>query len=69
MGDALLQKTFTVDFLTKKWVENTEHAAQYYVEDSHKGYKQGRIREGTGGIYETDEYARLFQDRKKYLYQ
>ncbi|MDR3540493.1 MAG: recombinase family protein [Desulfosporosinus sp.] len=35
MGDALLQKTFTTDFLTKKRVKNTGHAAQYYVEDSH----------------------------------
>lgn len=35
MGDALLQKTFTVDFLSKKRVKNTGHAAQYYVEDSH----------------------------------
>ncbi|AFM40367.1 site-specific recombinase, DNA invertase Pin [Desulfosporosinus acidiphilus SJ4] len=36
MGDALLQKTYTVDFLTKKRVKNTGHAAQYYVEDSHE---------------------------------
>ncbi|KLU65748.1 transposon Tn3 resolvase [Desulfosporosinus acididurans] len=36
MGDALLQKTYTTDFLTKKRVKNTGHAAQYYVEDSHE---------------------------------
>jgi DNA invertase Pin-like site-specific DNA recombinase len=35
MGDALLQKTYTVDFLTKRRVINNGHAAQYYVEDSH----------------------------------
>ena len=35
MGDALLQKTYTVDFLTKKRVKNSGHVAQYYVEDSH----------------------------------
>ena len=35
MGDALLQKTHTVDFLTKKRVKNTEIVQQYYVEDSH----------------------------------
>jgi len=35
MGEALLQKTFTVDFLTKKRVKNNGQAAQYYVEDSH----------------------------------
>ena len=37
MGDALLQKTYTVDFLTKKRAQNNGHAAQYYVEDSHEG--------------------------------
>ncbi|RQN12476.1 recombinase family protein [Clostridium butyricum] len=35
MGDALLQKSLTVDFLTKKRVKNKGHAQQYYVEDSH----------------------------------
>ncbi|KLU65663.1 recombinase [Desulfosporosinus acididurans] len=34
-GDALLQKTYTVDFLSKKRVNNNGHAAQYYVEESH----------------------------------
>ena len=35
MGEASLQKTFTVDFLTKKRVKNNGQAAQYHVEDSH----------------------------------
>ncbi len=34
-GDALLQKTFTVDFLTKKKKENEGEVPQYYVEGSH----------------------------------
>ena len=34
-GDALLQKTFTVDFLTKKAKVNEGEAPQYYVENSH----------------------------------
>ena len=34
-GDALLQKTYTVDFLNKKRVENDGQIPQYYVEDSH----------------------------------
>ncbi|MDD7793819.1 recombinase family protein [Clostridium sp. 'White wine YQ'] len=34
-GDALLQKTYTVDFLTKKRVENKGEVPQYYVEESH----------------------------------
>ncbi len=36
MGDALLQKTVTVDFLTKKRVENSRIAPQYYVENNHE---------------------------------
>lgn len=35
MGDALLQKTYTMDFLNKKRAENTGQVPQYYVEDSH----------------------------------
>ncbi len=34
-GDALLQKTYTVDFLTKKRVDNKGEVPQYYVEESH----------------------------------
>ncbi|ACV63051.1 Recombinase [Desulfofarcimen acetoxidans DSM 771] len=34
-GDALLQKTYTVDFLTKKRVVNTGQIPRYYVEESH----------------------------------
>lgn len=35
-GDALLQKTYTVDFLTKKRVKNDEgKVTQYYVQESH----------------------------------
>ncbi len=34
-GDALLQKTYTADFLTKRQVKNKGEIPQYYVEDSH----------------------------------
>lgn len=34
-GDAILQKTYTVDFLTKKRVENNGQVPKYYVEESH----------------------------------
>lgn len=37
MGDALLQKTYTADFLTKRQVKNNGEVAQVYVRDSHKG--------------------------------
>ena len=36
MGDALLQKTYTVDFLSKKRVTNNGIVPQYYVENSHE---------------------------------
>lgn len=36
-GDALLQKTYTADFLTKRQVKNNGEIMQVYVEDSHEG--------------------------------
>ena len=36
MGDALLQKTYTADFLNKRQVRNNGEIAQVYVKDSHK---------------------------------
>lgn len=36
IGDALLQKTYTVDVLTKKRVVNNGIVPQYYVENSHE---------------------------------
>ena len=36
MGDALLQKTITTDFLTKKRVANRGIVPQYYVENNHE---------------------------------
>lgn len=36
IGDALLQKTYTVDFLNKKRVQNKGIVPQYYVENDHE---------------------------------
>lgn len=36
IGDALLQKTYTVDVLTKKRVQNNGIVPQYYVENDHE---------------------------------
>lgn len=36
VGDALLQKTYTVDFLCKKRSKNNGIVLQYYVENSHE---------------------------------
>ena len=35
-GDALLQKSYTVDFLTKKRAKNSGEVQMYYVEDDHE---------------------------------
>ena len=34
-GDALLQRAYTIDFLSKKRAENNEEVPKYYVENSH----------------------------------
>ena len=39
-GDALLQKTYTLDFLTKKKITNDGKVPQYYVENSHQAIVQ-----------------------------
>ncbi|WP_277727601.1 recombinase family protein [Streptococcus oralis] len=36
IGDALLQKSFTVDYLTKKKKKNEGELPQYYVENNHE---------------------------------
>lgn len=36
MGDALLQKTFTVDCLTKQRIDNDGTVPQYYIENNHE---------------------------------
>ncbi len=36
MGDALLQKTYTADFLTKKKLKNNGEIRQYYITDDHE---------------------------------
>ncbi len=60
-GDALLQKTFTTDFLTKKTKRNEGEVPQYYVENSHEAiidaedfdYVQAELarRKALGGSY------------------
>ena len=56
-GHALMQKTYCVDFLTKKIVKNTGQVQQYYVEDSHPA------------IIEPDDFdaIQLEIDRRKRL--
>ena len=35
-GDAFLQKTYTVDFLKKKRIDNDRQVNQYYIEQNHE---------------------------------
>ena len=42
-GDAILQKTFCVDFLTKKMKPNEGEVPQYYVENSHPAIIQPAV--------------------------
>ncbi len=42
-GDALLQKTFTVDFLSKKMKRNEGEVPSYYVENSHPAIVDGEV--------------------------
>lgn len=60
-GDAILQKRFTVDFLTKKQKINGGEVPQYYVENSHPAIISSEVfdlaqeeikrRKGSGGHY------------------
>ena len=36
MGDAILQKTYTLDFITKKRVKNDGYVKRYYIENNHE---------------------------------
>ena len=60
-GDALLQKTFTPDYLTKKIKKNTGQIPQYYVEESHPAII-------TPEIYEAvqDEIERRSRKKSRY---
>ena len=55
-GDALLQKRFTVDFLTKTLKTNEGEVPQYYVTDSHEGIV-------TPEVFELVQYE--FQRRRE----
>lgn len=54
VGDLLLQKTVTVDFLTHKQVENDGHATKYYIKDAHEAI----IERETFDIVQTMIHAR-----------
>lgn len=59
-GDALLQKTYTTDFLNKTRVKNEGQAPQYYVEESHPAIIQPDM---------WDAVQLEIERRKKYIEQ
>ena len=69
-GDALLQKSFTKDFLTHKRVDNKGEVPQYYVEGHHEGIVtadqfeqvQTAIAENSRVALDQNEYERRYAD-------
>ena len=73
MGDSLLQKTYTVDFLTKKKVVNKGIFPQYYIEDDHEAiipkelfYRVQEEKARRGNIYRTAIKKKGGEEKGKY---
>ena len=73
MGDALLQKTYTVDFLTKKKVVNKGIVPQYYIEDDHEAiipkelfYRVQEEKARRGNIYRAAKKKKRGEEKSKY---
>lgn len=60
-GDALLQKQFTVDFLTKKMKDNEGEVPQYYVEHNHEAIISPQIFD-----WVQEEIKRRREGKKRY---
>lgn len=61
-GDALLQKTYTIDFLSKKRVKNNGEVPQYYVEESHPAIIDKQMWEA---VQLETERRQLFSEKYK----
>lgn len=61
-GDALLQKTYTIDFLSKKRVKNNGEVPQYYVEESHPAIIDKEVWEA---VQLETERRQLFSEKYK----
>lgn len=70
IGDALLQKTYTVDFLYKKRVQNDGIVPQYYVKNSHEPIiHRDPLYAGAGGDDPAGESPQRSQPEKESLQQ
>lgn len=68
MGDALLQKTYTADFLTKRQVKNKGEITQVYVKDSHKGIIDKETWKAVQEEFERRENFMMKHGLVKYVY-
>ncbi len=68
MGDALLQKYYISDFLTKKLVKNKGEITQYYVKGSHKGIIDRETWEAVQEELERRERFKTEHDLSSYSY-
>ncbi|EAC5804326.1 TPA_asm: recombinase family protein [Listeria monocytogenes] len=73
MGDALLQKTYTVDFLSKKRVKNQGIVPQYYIEDNHEAiiprelfYRAQEEKARRAAIYKPSVEMKSKTEKSKY---
>lgn len=66
-GDALLQKRFTVDFLTKKQKVNEGEVPQYYVENSHEGIVSDEVFEMAQHEMERREKTKINGSSKNFF--
>ena len=73
MGDALLQKTYTVDFLSKKRVKNQGIVPQYYIEDNHEAiiprelfYRAQEEKARRAAIYKPSTEKKSKTEKSKY---
>lgn len=73
MGDALLQKTYTVDFLSKKRVKNQGIVPQYYIEDNHEAiiprelfYRAQEEKARRAAIYKPSAERKSKTEKSKY---
>ena len=67
-GDALLQKTYTADFMTKRQVKNNGEIAQVYIEDDHEAIIDKESWEAVQEEFERRDNFLKTHNLKQYSY-
>ncbi len=65
MGDLLLQKGYTIDFLTKEKVRNNGEFPQYYVENAHEPIVPREVFMQVQGEFLRREYTRIHTGKRE----